>query len=405
MGHILIARLMMLLVALSVSAGIKTEQYTVQEFIVLLGYLNQLSSLLPPFGQAINQLFAAYPDLKFVFGELANGHEIVDEHPNIPLPVVPGVAPLIEFKNVSFTYPPKKDEKIGLTVFKDLSFTVKPGETVAFVSASGAGKTTIFNLLYGYYKPNQGVIKINGKDISEVSLTSLQKNINLFGQTPDLFKGSIRDNILFGGENPTTITDDMIYNTAKAVDLYDFLQAFPDKLATDVGSEGKAISLGQRQKVSVLRGLMKQGVIRLLDEITAPFDNSSAQAVLQNLAKPSGVTTLMITHKLHEAQHVDKIFVLEDGRVVAEGTHQELLETSPHYQKLWADGNHDAEPMRSSSMSKITQALGGPVAQVQTSLATNSNSAPVNPTPKPISSSIDDDNDEYYFADKIALRR
>ncbi len=333
-GYIGLSHLHMLATLLYVGAGVRSGKYSTQEFMVLAGYLGSLASLLPGFGQAVSQLFASYPDLKYVFGELSKPDEVIDLHEDTPL-MLRG-APTIKFDNVSFTYPTKPNEGAKPPLFHNLSFTISPGQTVALVSESGAGKTTLFNLLYGYYKPSSGRILINGQDISLVSLKSLQKQIALFGQSANLFKGSIRDNICYGAEDPTLVTDDEIWAQARAANLYEFLQEFPDKLNTDVGENGKALSGGQQQKVSILRALFKKGAIRLLDEITAPFDSQSATQVLQSMhATNAGVTSLMITHKLTEAQSVDKIIVLATGSVVAEGTHTELLASCPLYQKLW----------------------------------------------------------------------
>ena len=209
LGHIVISRLCMFLAVLSVASGVQSGKYSVQEFTALVAYLNQLSILLPAFGQAVNDFFAAYPDLKFVLGELQTPDEVVDLHPGIPLSILSGEAPSIEFEGVSFSYPLKRGEKQKPPLFQNLSFKIQPGQKVAFVSESGAGKTTIFNLLYGYYTPSLGVIRINGQDISGLSLHSLQSNISLLGQNPNLFKGSVRDNICYGAQIPKDISDEM----------------------------------------------------------------------------------------------------------------------------------------------------------------------------------------------------
>lgn len=363
LGHYAISRASMLAATLYVGLGVQSGKFSVQEFVVLVGYLHQLSNLLPAFGQAINQLFASYPDLKFVFSELSKPDEVVDLHPETRLSVELGVAPSIEFDDVTFSYPSKPGEDEKPPLFKNLSFKVQSGQTVAFVSESGAGKTTIFNLLYGYYTPTQGTIKINDQDISQVSLNDLQKNIGLLGQTPNLFKGSIRDNIFYGAENPDQVTDPMIWDLARSANLFDFLQSFPEQLDTDVGEGGKKLSGGQQQKVAILRGLLKQSSIRLLDEITAPFDNQSAAQVLQSINKLSdGVTSLMITHKLKEAQYADQIIVIDNGKVIAQDIHDELLMTCDLYQKLWHADSKQESPRVESPLSsvKMLKALGGP---------------------------------------------
>jgi ABC-type multidrug transport system fused ATPase/permease subunit len=200
----------------------------------------------------------------------------------------------------------------------------------------GGGKTTLFNLLYGYYSPSCGTIRINGQDITQVSLKSLQGRISLLGQKPNLFKGSIRANICYGATHPEDVTDDEILRLSQGADLHEFLQSFPEKLETDVGEEGNTLSGGQQQKVAVLRGLLKNSPIRLLDEITASFDSQSATQLLQSILRTSEkITTLMITHKLTEAKLADLIIVLEKGKVIAQGPHAVLVESCPLYQELW----------------------------------------------------------------------
>lgn len=360
LGHIAIARIAMLGAILYVGLGVQSRKFTTQEFVVLFGYLNQLASLLPSFGAAVNQVFAAYPDLKFVLGALAKPSEVIDLHPDTPLMLASDKPPSIEFKDVSFSYPPKPGEQEEAPLFQNLSFKVNNGQKVAFVSESGAGKTTIFNLLYGFYAPSAGSIFIDGQDISKMSLHSVQSHITLFGQTPNLFKGTIRENIVYGAPDPDHVTDEMIWELARRANLYDFLQAFTKKLDTDVGEAGKQLSGGQQQKVAILRALFKQGPIRLLDEITAPCDSQSATQVMQGIDSTSeGTTSLMITHKLTEAQFVDQIFVIDKGKVIAQGTHKELLASCTLYKKLWAAYTKPEAQTSASSTQKMLSALGG----------------------------------------------
>lgn len=335
-GHLTISYTSMLAAALYVGSGVQSGRYTIQDFVLIIGYLQQLSSLLPAFGQAVNQLVAAYPDLKYVFSELAKPDEVVDLYPFVPLLLSKGVAPSIEFENVEFSYPPKPGQDKSAPIFTNLSFKIESNERVAFVSKSGVGKTTIFNLLYGYYAPSKGKIKINGQDIWKVSLVSVQNQIGLFGQDPNLFKGTLRENICYGAQHPELVTDEMILKIAADVNLSEFIEGLPNKLDTQVGETGKSLSGGQRQKAAILRGMLKQTSIRMLDEVTAPFDSQAAMDVLQRINQSAeGMTSLMITHKLTEVQYVDRIFVLDEGKVLAAGSHDELLQTCTLYQGLW----------------------------------------------------------------------
>lgn len=350
LGHIAISRLSMLAAALWVGLGVKSEKYSTDEFIIIMGYLNQLAVYLPNFGSAINQLFAAYPDVKYVVSEVLTPDEVVDHHPNIALDIPNSAGAQIKFEDVCFSYPVKTGEAPKPPMANELTFTIEQGQRVALVSESGAGKTTLFNLLYGYYQPENGVVKINNQDISQVSLTSLQKQIGLIGQTPNLFKGSIRENICYGAPSGMQPTDDDILALAESVNLKTFLTLFPDGLNTDVGEEGKKLSGGQQQKVAILRGLMKPCKIRLLDEVTAPFDSKSARNVLEGLfGSHNQPTTLMITHKLTEAQLADAIMVLDKGRCIAMGSHDELLKNCELYQHLWHNYMNTHEDMKNLS--------------------------------------------------------
>lgn len=333
LGHIAITRIGMLLAALYM--GLNKKRFTTQDFIMVLGYLNQLSSSLPAFGHSINQIIAAKPDLEFVFRALSKQPEVCDLHPEVLLRLSDQVAPTVKFNEVSFAYPNKVGKELPL--LQDISFEALPGQIVSLVSRSGEGKTSLFNLLYSYYLPMSGTIEIDGQNIAGLSLASLQKNIMLIGQAPNLFKGTIRDNICFGASNPHLITDEMIWALANETGLFEFLNAFPEKLDTDVGEAGKALSGGQQQKIAILRGLFKQGCIWLLDEITAALDSKSAKLLLNYIKNNAAhVTILMITHKLAEvALYADKVVVIDKGRVIAEGTHNKLLRTCPLYLELW----------------------------------------------------------------------
>jgi ABC-type multidrug transport system fused ATPase/permease subunit len=325
LGHSVLSYAHMLFVTLYIGRNLQAPKS--QDFITLLGYLGSLASLLPSFGHSVNDVLSSYPDLKFVFSKLSQPHQVVDPYPDVPLLIEK--APSIEFENVSFQYSTQTE-----TLFKSLSFKISPGQKVALVSKSGAGKTSLFNMLYGYYNPDQGLIKINDQDIAKVSLNSLQTQICLLGQNPNLFLGTLRENIVYGAPDRSKVTDEALYALAKSVGFDDFFDSLPDKLDTDVGEGGKALSGGQQQKVSLLRSLLKTTKIRLLDEVTASLDGLAATNMLQSLLSED-VTTLMITHKLTEAKMADEILFLEEGQIVKRGTHEELLQTCAPYLELW----------------------------------------------------------------------
>lgn len=334
-GHIGISRTAMLLASLYVGWGVKSHVYTVQDFLLFFNYLNVLSSSLPSVGQALNRLLASYPDAVFVFSELAKPCEIVDLYPDTPLILDPNKPPSIRFENVTFAYPGKDD------ILKNVSFTVPAGQTIVLVGKAGCGKSTLFQLLYRYHELTKGRILIADKDITKVSRQSLQAHIGMFSQKPNLFNGTIRDNIKYGAPNPETVTDAEIFRLAEMVNLKGFILSFPERLNTPVGEDGNKLSGGQQQKVAILRGLLKGGRLRLLDEVTSALDSESAAQILDGIKKTSqGITSLGISHKLDEAQHAHQIVVLENGAVVGQGKHTELLGNCSLYQSLWDQKDH-----------------------------------------------------------------
>lgn len=339
-GQIGLAYLHFGLASIYVARGVSTSRFTIEDFYIIFSYLLQQAALSPQFAQATTLISGAYPDIRYLFNELAKPYEIVDSHPDIPFPATENTPPQLEFRNVAFSYPPKKKGDTTHPIFTDLSFEIKPGTITALVSNSGTGKTTAFKLLYDYCRPQKGEILINGKNISEFSRKALQEHIIMVGQNPVLFKGSIRDNILFGTQHPKDVTDDDIYGLARKIHLEEFLRALPGQLDQDVGDGGNQLSGGERQRVAILRGLMKYSaekpLIFCLDEATAALDAENAEKILKNLLSSfPNATFLMITHKLKEARFADTIIVLEKGKVVAKGKHNQLILTSPLYGRLW----------------------------------------------------------------------
>lgn len=313
------------------------RKYTSSDFIFIINYFFQFINLLPVFGLALNHIIAVYPDAEFVFEKLSQREQFIDLYQDEPL-IMPheGGGATIEFTNVSYRYPSNQHNTSSVPVLNGLSFKVLANQKIAFVSESGAGKTTIFNLLMRYLTPTSGSIKINNQDISLVSLDSVRDNINLFGQNPNLFKGTVRQNICYGAKNKKLVLDDEIWKVADSVGLSEFLRTLPNQLDTNVGDAGKALSGGQQLKVAILRGLFKLSSIRLLDEVTASLDSKSAAQTLRKVNyDQKNMTTLMISHKLSELEFVDQIIVLDQGRVIAQGTHNQLMRTCELYQKLW----------------------------------------------------------------------
>ena len=343
-GHIAISRLGMILAAVYAGTRVQNNQLTVPEYVALVGYLNQLCASMPNMGQALNQIFSALPALKRVINKVHDtSNNIVDLYPDIMLDVDNNSAS-IRFENVKFSY--SEDTPI----LNNFSLDIKPGQMVALVSESGGGKSSLFNLLYGYYAPLSGEIFINEDNISSVGRHSLQENIGLIQQEANLFMGSVRDNIKFGAKNSAEVTDEMLFKLAQDLNLAGFiccslakeneinLTNFAKGLDISVGLDGSKLSGGQQHRVAILRGFLKKAPIRLLDEITTGLDADSTTNLLagiDKLTRDEGSTVIVITHHLREIISADKIVVLKDGKRIAEGQHTELLRTCSLYYNLW----------------------------------------------------------------------
>ena len=225
----------------------------------------------------------------------------------------------VEFKNVQFTYPTRLD----FQVLKNVSFTIKAGQTMALVGSSGSGKSTIASLVLRFYEVNAGEYTIDGKKSTDYDLTELREQMAIVPQDVLLFGGSIRENILYGKPNATI---DEIIEAAKKANAYDFIESFPDKFETIVGDRGIQLSGGQRQRVAIARAVLKNPSILILDEATSSLDSESERLVQEALDKLMvGRTSIVIAHRLSTIKNADKIIVLHQGEVAETGTHQELI--------------------------------------------------------------------------------
>lgn len=230
------------------------------------------------------------------------------------------------FEHVFFKYKEKE-------VLKNLTFEVKPNETVAFVGKSGAGKTTIFNLLCKMYDVNQGKITIDGVNISELDKDSIRGNITIISQNPYIFNMSIRDNLKLVKND---LSDEEMYNSCKIACLDDFIQELPNGYDTIIGEGGVNLSGGQKQRLAIARALVQKTEIILFDEATSALDNETQEKIQRAIENMKNeYTILIIAHRLSTIIHADRILYLEDGKIIAQGTHHELLKNCPSYQKLY----------------------------------------------------------------------
>ena len=266
--------------------------------------------------------------------------EVIDSPPSeAPDDNKPGLqitTPRLEFKDVHFAY--RTEE----AVLRGMSFVAEFGKLTALVGPSGGGKSTVFNLLLRFYENERGLITIDGQDISKVSRRSLRQHIAYVGQEVFLFRGTIRENIAFG---KPAASEDEIVAAAKAAYAHDFILSFPRGYETPVGEHGLQLSGGQRQRIAIARALIKNAPIILLDEATAALDSESELQVreaMEHLCQ--GRTTLAIAHRLHTVSHADRIYVVEDGRAVESGRHDELLRKGGRYASFYSLQLETQEP-------------------------------------------------------------
>jgi len=257
--------------------------------------------------------------------------EVLDSPPSEPAdddkPALVIKTPRLEFEDVHFAY--RTDE----AVLRGISFVAEPGKLTALVGPSGSGKTTIINMILRFYDAERGRIVIDGQDIRQVARRSLRQQVAYVGQDVFLFRGTIRDNIAFGKPGAS---EDEIVAAAKGAYAHDFILSFPRGYETPVGEHGLQLSGGQRQRVAIARALIKNAPIILLDEATASLDSESELQVreaMEHLCQ--GRTTVAIAHRLHTVSHADRIFVIEDGRVVESGRHEDLLRKSGRYASFY----------------------------------------------------------------------
>lgn len=224
----------------------------------------------------------------------------------------------IEYQNVHFNYPTRKD----VAVLKGLSFKVEAGKKVALVGASGAGKSTIVQLLLKLYELDRGDIKVDGKSIQDMNITSFRQNIAIVPQEVLLFGGTIRENILYGKPDAT---ENEVIEAAQQANAWEFIQSFPEGLNTVVGERGIKLSGGQRQRIAIARAILKNPTILLLDEATSSLDAESEKVVQEALnTLMEGRTSIIIAHRLATIRDVDCIYVIDDGKIIEQGTHIEL---------------------------------------------------------------------------------
>ncbi|MFC0184979.1 ABC transporter, permease/ATP-binding protein [Pseudarcicella hirudinis] len=274
-------------------------------------------------GGSVGGLGDIYAQLQKTIGASERITEILDEvseiNPDKSSEIFTPVKGNIIYENVAFTYPSRPD----MQILKNVSLEVKSGEKIALVGYSGAGKSTIVQLLMRYYELNAGTIKIDGKNINAYDLTDLRKNIAVVPQEVMLFGGTIYENISYGKPDATEAE---VFEAARKANALQFIDSFPEKFQTLVGERGVKLSGGQRQRIAIARAILKNPAILILDEATSALDSESEKLVQEALdGLMQNRTTIIIAHRLATIRNVDTIYVLRDGEVIETGSHDELL--------------------------------------------------------------------------------
>ena len=298
---------------------------TIGVFVLLQAYVLNIINQLWGFTRLVRDLYQGYADSKEMVEINLLSHEIKDA-PNAKELVVKNAE--VEFKGLSFNFNDTRK------VLENINLTIKPGEKIALIGPSGAGKTTFVRLLLRLYSATTGKILIDGQDIAEASQESLRKNISMVPQDPILFHRTLAENIAYGYRGASM---EQIQNAATLAHCDEFIKDMPLGFETYVGERGIKLSGGERQRVAIARAILKNAPLLVLDEATSSLDSNSEmliQDALENLMKDK--TTIVIAHRLSTIQKMDRIVVIDDGKIIEQGSHQELLENENSlYKKLW----------------------------------------------------------------------
>jgi ABC-type multidrug transport system fused ATPase/permease subunit len=304
---------------------VMSDRLTIGQLLVVINYLGAVYGPLSSIAHTTGQLQGALAGARRVRAMFAMTPETEDEPGAIEADRIEGD---IRFERVGFSYPN------GKQVLQDIEFEAKPGQMIALVGLTGAGKTTLVSLIPRFYNTTVGRVKIDGVDVRSYRVLSLRERIAIVLQDPVLFSGTIADNIRYGRLNATRAE---IEEAAKAAHAHEFIARLPNGYDTEVAEAGGSLSGGERQRLSIARAILKDAPILILDEPTSSLDAISEEIVFNALRRlRTGRTTIVIAHRLSTVRDADRILVLDGGRIAAQGRHDELLERSDLYRRMCA---------------------------------------------------------------------